>query len=129
MEKKYFINLVACLFMALGAFTFVACNDDKDEPVDEFGDYYIKFELVDKGTFTEAEANQLIGELNSGVEAQEGISKDQAIYLFDRVMRNLELTYSGTNKFEVSFRVKLMNKNSTVKSQMVKITRNGCTVS
>lgn len=127
MEKKLFIHFFTCLAMVIGCLSLTACGDD-DEKVEDFGDYYLKFELIDKGTFTNSEANQFIGILNSDVEPMEGVSKDEAVYYYNKAIQNLKNEFGGTNDFEVSFRVRLMNNSSTVKSQDIYISRTGCVV-
>ena len=69
-----------------------------------------------------------MGALNSELPVMEAYTKDQAIYVFDRSVEDIRVTYSGANDFELSFRIKLMLKTSNIKSKVVSIKRNGCTV-
>lgn len=115
-----------CMVLAMGL-TFTSCGDD-DDPISEFGDFYLKFELVDKGSFTSAEANQVIGELNAEVATMEATSKAEAEYYYNRMITSLKNSFSGDNGYTFSFRIKLMQDGKTVKSNVFYIKMYGCDV-
>ena len=116
-----------CMVLAMGL-TFTSCGGDDDDPIDDFGDFYLKFELVDKGSFSSAEANQLIGELNSSVAAMEATTKSQAEYYYNKVVNELKNEFAGNNGYTFSFRMKLMQDGKTVKSNVFHIKMSGCDV-
>lgn len=122
-------NVLALALIAIMTIGFSSCGGD-DEKIDDntIGDFYFSFDLIDRGTFSEAEANQFMGYLNSGTDAMEGISKEAAIYVFDKNVESVRVAYSGSNTFEVTFKIKLMLNGKEVKSKIIEIKRNGCTV-
>ncbi len=73
----------------------VSCGaSDDDDPAPAYGDFYIEFSCSGGG-FTQQELTQMNATLNSEFSSQtmEGISKDQAIYVFDSVVKNLKQTF------------------------------------
>jgi len=127
------ISIMPIMLMAVMSVGLISCggDDDGDDTggsSSALGDYYFQCEVVDRGTFSDAQASQFMGALNSELPVMEAYTKDQAIYVFDRSVEDIRVTYSGANDFELSFRVKLMLKTSTIKSKVVSIKRNGCTV-
>ena len=124
-------NVLAVALVAMMSFGLTSCGSDSD---DESGndttlnDYYFNFEVVDRGTLSDAQANALMGELNATAGTMTAYTKAEAIYVFDTVVENLRINYAGVNEFELSFRVKLMTKTTTVKSNVIHIKTIGCTV-
>lgn len=126
------ISILPIILMAVMGVGLASCGSDDNDDIggsdSALGDYYFQCEVVDRGTLSDAQASQLMGALNSELPVMEAYTKDQAIYVFDRNVEDLRVTYSGANDFELSFRIKLMLKTSTIKSKVVSIKRNGCTV-
>lgn len=91
-------------------------------------DYYFQYEVVDRGTLSDADANALMGTLNSLTGTMTAYTKAEAIYVFDSVVEDLRTSFAGVNEFELSFRVKLKTKAMTVKSKVINIKTIGCTV-
>lgn len=122
-SSKFFVVL-SLMFLNVA---ICSCTSDDDPRID-LGDYYFRFEVVDRGTLSDGEANQVMGALNAQMPTMNGYKRDEAIYVYDKQIEALRVAYSGSNDFELSFRVKLMVETSVVKSNVVKIARQGCTI-
>lgn len=124
-------NVLAVALVAMMSFGLTSCGSDSD---DESGgdttlnDYYFNFEVVDRGTLSDADANALMGQLNATTGTMTAYTKAEAVYVFDSVVESLRTNYTGYNGFELSFRVKLMTKTTTVKSKVIHIKTMDCTV-
>ncbi len=103
-------------------------TSDNPSQQETFSDYYFLFEVVDRGTLGDADANALMGQLNSTTGTMTAYTKAEAVYVFDSVVESLRTNYTGYNGFELSFRVKLMTKTTTVKSKVIHIKTMDCTV-
>lgn len=123
-------NVLAIALVAMMSVSLTSCGSDGDESGTEntLNDYYFLFEVVNRGTLSDADANALMGSLNSQMGTLTAYTKAEAIYVFDNVVEDLRTSFAGVNEFELSFRVKLMTKTSTVKSKVVNIKTIGCTV-
>jgi hypothetical protein len=123
-------NVLAIALVAMMSVSLTSCGSDGDESGSEntLNDYYFLFEVVDRGTLSDADANALMGSLNSQMGTLTAYTKAEAIYVFDNVVEDLRTSFAGVNEFELSFRVKLMTKTTTVKSKVVNIKTIGCTV-
>ena len=123
-------NVLAIALVAMMSVSLTSCGSDGDESGTEntLNDYYFLFEVVDRGTLSDADANALMGSLNSQMGTLTAYTKAEAIYVFDNVVEDLRTSFAGVNEFELSFRVKLMTKTTTVKSKVVNIKTIGCTV-
>ena len=122
-------NVMAIALVAMMSIGFTSCNSDgDDDPVIERGDFYYAFDLIDRGTFSEADANKLIGELTAAMPTYTAYRQPDAVYKYDKEIENLRVGFSGSNSFEISFRVKLMCDKKVVKSKVVKVYRNGCSI-
>lgn len=110
--------------------TFSSCSkDDGDDVVESnLADYYISFELVNAGSLSPSDANSLIGELNA--EARDlkmnAYTRDEAVYTFDKFVRNLKDDLDEAHSFTISFNCKLMTGSKTVKQTLFEITKTGC---
>ena len=118
------------VLVAMMSLSLASCggDDDDDGGGDALSDYYFQFEVVDRGTMSDAQASAEMGNLNAAFEPMTAYEKSQAIYVFDTLVERLRVSYSGVNEFEVSFRVKLMTGKTTVKSRVIHIKTIGCTV-
>ena len=123
-------NVLAIALVAMMSVSLTSCGSDGDESGSEntLNDYYFLFEVVDRGTLSDADANALMGSLNSQMGTLTAYTKAEAIYVFDNVVEDLRTSFAGVNEFELSSRVKLMTKTTTVKSKVVNIKTIGCTV-
>lgn len=123
-------NVLAIALVAMMSVSLTSCGSDGDESGTEntLNDYYFLFEVVDRGTLSDADANALMGSLNSQMGTLTAYTKAEAIYVFDNVVEDLRTSFAGVNEFELSFRVKLMTKTTTVKSKVINIKTIGCTV-
>ena len=121
-------NVLAMVLVAMMSLSFASCGGDDDDDVPELSDYYFQFEVVDRGTLSDAAASQLMGQLNADAGTLPAYKKSEAIYVFDSMVEDLRVNFSGMNEFELSFRVKLMTGKSTVKSKVIHIKTIGCTV-
>jgi hypothetical protein len=122
-------NVLAIALVAMMSIGLSSCNGDDDpDVIIDRGDFYYSFELVDRGTFSDADANKLIGELTASMPTYTAYSQADAVYRYDKEIENLRVGFSGSNAFEISFRVKLMCDKKIIKSKVVKVYRSGCTV-
>ena len=123
-------NVLAIALVAMMSVSLTSCGSDGDESGSEntLNDYYFLFDVVNRGTMSDADANALMGSLNSQMGTLTAYTKAEAIYVFDNVVEDLRTSFAGVNEFELSFRVKLMTKTTTVKSKVVNIKTIGCTV-
>ena len=123
-------NVLAMVLVAMMSLSLVSCGGDDDDDVggDALSDYYFQFEVVDRGTLSDAMASQLMGQLNADAGTLPAYQKSQAIYVFDSMVESLRVDFAGVNEFELSFRAKLMTGKSTVKSRVIHIKTIGCTV-
>lgn len=120
-------NVLAIALVAMMSVSLTSCGSD-GEDIPDLADYYFQFEVVDRGTLSDAEASQLMGQLNAQTGTLPAYEKAQAIYVFDSLVEDLRTSFAGVNEFELSFRVKLMTKQTTVKSKVINIKTIGCTV-
>lgn len=123
-------NVLAMVLVAMMSLSFASCggDDDDDGGSDALSDYYFQFEVVDRGTLSDAAASQLMGQLNADAGTLPAYKKSEAIYVFDSMVESLRVDFAGVNEFELSFRAKLMTGKSTVKSKVIHIKTIGCTV-
>lgn len=123
-------NVLAMVLVAMMSLSLASCggDDDDDGGGDALSDYYFQFEVVDRGTLSDAAASQLMGQLNADAGTLPAYQKSQAIYVFDSMVESLRVDFAGVNEFELSFRAKLMTGKSTVKSRVIHIKTIGCTV-
>lgn len=124
-------NVLAVALVAMMSFGLTSCGSDSDDESgseNTLNDYYFNFEVVDRGTLSDADANALMGQLNSTTGTMTAYTKAEAVYVFDQVVEDLRTSFAGVNEFELSFRVKLMTKTTTVKSKVIHIKTIGCTV-
>ena len=123
-------NVLAVALVAMMSVSLASCGSDGDDSGSEttLNDYYFNFEVVDRGTLSDADANALMGTLNSQTGTMTAYTKAEAIYVFDQVVEDLRTSFAGVNEFELSFRVKLMTKTTTVKQKVINIKTIGCTV-
>jgi len=123
-------NVLAVALVAMMSVSLASCGSDGDESGNDttLNDYYFLFEVVNRGTLSDADANALMGQLNSTTGTMTAYTKAEAIYVFDSVVEDLRTSFAGVNEFELSFRVKLMTKTTTVKSKVINIKTIGCTV-
>ena len=123
-------NVLAMVLVAMMSLSFASCggDDDDDGGGDALSDYYFQFEVVDRGTLSDATASQLMGQLNADAGTLPAYKKSEAIYVFDSMVESLRVDFAGVNEFELSFRAKLMTGKSTVKSKVIHIKTIGCTV-
>ena len=123
-------NVLAMVLVAMMSLSFASCGGDDDDDVggDPLSDYYFQFEVVDRGTLSDAMASQLMGQLNADAGTLPAYKKSEAIYVFDSMVESLRVDFAGVNEFELSFRAKLMTGKSTVKSKVIHIKTIGCTV-
>ena len=123
-------NVLAMVLIAMMSLSFASCGGDDDDDVggDPLSDYYFQFEVVDRGTLSDAMASQLMGQLNADAGTLPAYKKSEAIYVFDTMVESLRVDFAGVNEFELSFRAKLMTGKSTVKSKVIHIKTIGCTV-
>lgn len=136
MTKKYFevlkekMHILPLLLVAILSVGLVSCDGgDDDDDVTEFGDYHFVFTLVDRGTFSSADANAFIGSMNADIGYLQAVSKDQAIYVFDKEIESLRTGFAGENGFEISFKVALVDTNNkTIRSKTVSIKQTGCDI-
>ena len=123
-------NVLAMVLVAMMSLSLASCGGDDDDDVggDALSDYYFQFEVVDRGTLSDAMASQLMGQLNADAGTLPAYKKSEAIYVFDSMVESLRVDFAGVNEFELSFRAKLMTGKSTVKSKVIHINTNGGTV-
>ena len=123
-------NVLAMVLIAMMSLSFASCggDDDDDGGGDALSDYYFQFEVVDRGTLSDAAASQLMGQLNADAGTLPAYKKSEAIYVFDSMVESLRVDFAGVNEFELSFRAKLMTNRTTVKSKVIHIKTIGCTV-
>ena len=123
-------NVLAMVLVAMMSLSFASCGGDDDDDVggDALSDYYFQFEVVDRGTLSDAAASQLMGQLNADAGTLPAYKKSEAIYVFDSMVESLRVDFAGVNEFELSFRAKLMTNRTTVKSKVIHIKTIGCTV-
>lgn len=123
-------NVLAMVLIAMMSLSFASCGGDDDDDVggDALSDYYFQFEVVDRGTLSDAAASQLMGQLNADAGTLPAYKKSEAIYVFDSMVESLRVDFAGVNEFELSFRAKLMTNRTTVKSKVIHIKTIGCTV-
>ena len=123
-------NVLAVALVAMMSVSLASCGSDGDDSGSEttLNDYYFNFEVVNRGTLSDADANALMGTLNSQTGTMTAYTKAEAIYVFDQVVEDLRTSFAGVNEFELSFRVKLMTKTTTVKQKVINIKTIGCTV-
>ena len=59
-------NVLAIALVAMMSVSLTSCGSDGDESGSEntLNDYYFLFEVVDRGTLSDADANALMGSLN-----------------------------------------------------------------
>ncbi len=116
------------VLVAMMSLSLASCDTTDDPDVPDLADYYFQFEVVDRGTLSDAVASQLMGQLNADAGTLPAYEKSQAIYVFDNMVESLRVDFSGVNEFELSFRAKLMTGKTTVKSRVIHIKTIGCTV-
>jgi len=123
-------NVLAVALVAMMSVSLASCGSDGDDSGSENtrNDYYFQFEVVNRGTLSDADANALMGQLNSQTGTMAGYTKADAVYVFETLVEDLRTSFAGVNEFELSFRVKLMTKTTTVKSKVINIKAIGCTV-
>lgn len=122
-------NVMTIALVAMMSIGFSSCGGDDDDPViDERGDFYYQFTLVDRGTLSESEATKLIGALTADSPTYTASTKADAIYRYEKEVENLRVGFSGNNSFEVAFKIELKVKQTVVKSNVIRIYRSGCVV-
>ena len=128
MQSKW--NVLAMVLIAMMSMSLASCGGDDDDDIggDALSDYYFQFEVVDRGTLSDAAASQLMGQLNADAGTLTAYKKSEAIYVFDTMVESLRVDFAGVNEFELSFRAKLMTNRTTVKSKVIHIKTIGCTV-
>lgn len=128
MQSKW--NVLAMVLIAMMSMSLASCGGDDDDDIggDALNDYYFQFEVVDRGTLSDAMASQLMGQLNADAGTLTAYKKSEAIYVFDTMVESLRVDFAGVNEFELSFRAKLMSNRTTVKSKVIHIKTIGCTV-
>ena len=128
MQSKW--NVLAMVLIAMMSMSLASCGGDDDDDIggDALNDYYFQFEVVDRGTLSDAAASQLMGQLNADAGTLTAYKKSEAIYVFDSMVESLRVDFAGVNEFELSFRAKLMSNRTTVKSKVIHIKTIGCTV-
>lgn len=128
MQSKW--NVLAMVLIAMMSMSLASCGGDDDDDIggDALNDYYFQFEVVDRGTLSDAMASQLMGQLNADAGTLTAYKKSEAIYVFDSMVESLRVDFAGVNEFELSFRAKLMSNRTTVKSKVIHIKTIGCTV-
>ena len=128
MQSKW--NVLAMVLIAMMSMSLASCGGDDDDDIggDALNDYYFQFEVVDRGTLSDAAASQLMGQLNADAGTLTAYKKSEAVYVFDSMVESLRVNYAGVNEFELSFRAKLMSNRTTVKSKVIHIKTIGCTV-
>ena len=114
--------------------SFSSCSgDDDDDPVSGIHDYYIECN-VSGGGLDASELTELKSELNLIMTDfdLDAMDKDQAIYIFDQVVKEFKYEFSeGIVGVEGTLKITLTLKTvegSSVKSSTLKITNTGCTV-
>jgi hypothetical protein len=121
-------NVMAIALVAMMSIGFSSCGGDDDPVIDERGDFYYQFTLVDRGTLSESEATKLIGGLTADSPTYTASTKADAIYRYEKEVENLRVGFSGNNSFEVAFKIELKVKQTVVKSNVIRIYRSGCVV-
>lgn len=121
--------------LALTGMAFVSsCSDDDDQPQSTLHDYYIEAS-ASGGGLDAAELKQFETELNSILSSDiiRGVNQDEAIYLFDDVMKSLKSSFSGgmqgvVGTLRVTFTLKTV-EGKKVKVSTLNITKDSCTIS
>lgn len=128
---KFLAMMVAMLAMSVG---FSSCSDDPDNPVSDKNDYYIECN-VSGGGLDSSETNYLQSQLNAQLSEIKWsmLTKDDAIYYFDREMKDLRSGFSEglsyvTGTLYIKFILKTVD-GKTVKTTTLNVTKDGCTLS
>lgn len=127
--NKFWSFFLTLTFAICSIATFSSCSSDDDEPVNTgIGDYYISFTLADSGSLSYSEANAFIGELNTINTSMNGYTQEEALYTYNKLIKDLSNTLDGNNGYRLSFYCDLMKDKKIVKRTLFEITKTGCTI-
>ena len=125
---KYFVMMVVMMTMCVN---FSSC--EKDEAVEGLNDYYVEFN-VSGGGLDASELSALKALLNYEFSevVLEALEKDEAIYIFDRLVKELKYEFSGGMEIDEPLKITLYLKTTDgklVKKSVLTISDDGCTIS
>lgn len=117
-----------------------SCKDDDDEPVEAIDDYYSECVSVSGGGYSAQQCARLMNMLNTDEDLELGpaytrvnISKEQAIYYFDRQCTNIYNIFKGeglsgvSGTLVITFALK-NSKGSTIKQTRINVTSTDATM-
>lgn len=124
--------MAMALFVAMLSMSFTACSDDDDDDIPGIADYYIECKMSGGG-YTSQEITSFESTLNSILSetTMKGYKKDEAIYVFDDVVRRLkkDVFVNGisdvTGTLQIVFYLKTTS-GIVAKTATIKVTKNGC---
>jgi len=130
MEKiKFLTMMIAMLAMSI---SFSSCGDEK-EPGTDYYDYYIQCK-VSGGGLDSSELNYLESQLNAELSDVEWemLKKDDAIYYFDKKMKELRSAFAGgmsgiTGTLYIKFILKT-TEGDIIKTTTLNVTKDGCSL-
>lgn len=126
-------TIMALLMAVVMSMTLVSCGDDEDE-IPTYSNYFVECTRVEGGGLTKMECVNLQANINSEITdsdmAMEGITRDAAVALFDRLIQAIASDYS-TMRPEVPLYITFTMRTEngvTVKSSTLVVTKDGCQV-
>ena len=128
---KYLMMMIAMLAMTV---SFSSCGGDDDVTDTDKYDFYIECN-VSGGGLDSSETNYLQSQLNSSLSEVrwEMLTKEDAIYYFDKEMKDLKYSFSdGLSYVDGTLYLKFILKTvdgKTVKTTTLNVTKDGCTFS
>ena len=124
---KYFMMVIAMVAMSVN---LSSC--EKEDSITGLNDYYVECN-VSGGGLNSSEISALKSLLNLEFSelSLEAMDKDGAIYVFDRLVKELKNQFSVGLEVDETLKITLVLKTTegkTVKQSVLKITQNGCTI-
>lgn len=126
---KFWSFFITLTFAICSLATLSSCSsDDDDDSGTGIGDYYISFSIADSGSMSYSEANAFVGELNTLNTAMNGYTQEEALYVYNKLIKELSNSLDGNNGVKVSFYCDLMIEKKIVKRTLFEVTKTGCTI-
>ena len=124
---KYFVMVVAMVAMCVN---FSSCGETEDPT--GLNDYYVECS-VSGGGLDSYELSALKSLLNLELSelVMEAMEKDEAIYVFDKLVKALKVEFSDGMEVDETLKITLTLKTmdgKSIKQTVLKITQNGCTI-
>lgn len=126
---KYLMMTIAVMALCVN---FSSCKEDEGSPTG-INDFYVECDIAGGG-LDSSEISTLKSALNLELSALdlEALEVDQAIYVFDKFVKELKYEFSDGLGYDEELMITFYLKTTdgkTVKKSTLKITENNCTIS